>query len=168
MNKKHKPTKTELLQMIVQEYRDTGETWPIDRKTIASWAVRSKRWIAPFKTSIDLCAEELARAMRQEMFMDPQGRLVRKKHPVPKLQELPDGTHEQLFFWHDITEWTREQAQSGFQYNRTQILGDCKRLVTDVDRYNENWNKSGVPVQMCLDFEDDIEEWKYSQDTDDE
>lgn len=168
MNQDSKLTKAIMLQRIVQEYRDAGEPWPIDRKSIASWAIRNKRWSAPFKTLIDQCAQELARAMRLEVFVDPQGRRVRRKHAVPVLLELSDGTHEQLYFWHDITDWTREQAQTGFQYLRSHILGDCKRLVTDVESYNDNWNKSGVPVQMCLNFEDDIEEWKHAQSTEEE
>lgn len=164
---KQKSTKTEMLLRIVQDYRDSGEPWPAARKTIASWAVRTNCWQAPRKSLIDQCGEELANAMRQEVFTDPQGRRVRKKHPVPVVRELADGSQEQLYLWHDITDWTREQAQSGFQYLRTQILGDCKRLQTDVDSYNENWNQSGVPVQMCLNFEDDIDEWKRAQEDDD-
>lgn len=163
MSRQSKRTKTELLQQIVQEYRDSGESWPADSKTLAAWAIRQKKWQPAARGQIKQCASELAAAMRQEYITDPQGRRVRRKHAVPELRELPDGSHEQLFLWHDITDWSREKAQIGFQYLRTQILGDCKRLTTDVDSYNENWNTSDVPIQMCFDFEDDLEEWKHAQ-----
>jgi hypothetical protein len=44
-----------------------------------------------------------------------------------------------------------------FQQRRQQIVGDCRQLKMDVDSYNANWN-SGFPIQMILDFRDDMAE----------
>ena len=90
-------TKTEFLQDIVEEYRAAGESWPTTTKYIASWAIRSKLWEPPHKNLITQCAAEIAAAMRQEFFTDPQGRRVRAKHAYRRSEGLSDGTYKQLY-----------------------------------------------------------------------
>lgn len=41
---------------------------------------------------------------------------------------------------------------------REQVVGDCSQLKKDVDSYNENWNRSGKPVTLVLDFTNDVAE----------
>ena len=152
-------TKTEFLQEIVEAYRAAGNPWPATAKHIGAWAIREGYWKAPIKNQIDQCAHEIAAAMREEFFTDPQGRKVRKKHPFCEVKELPDGKHEQQFLWIDMEDPNvkHEQVEMAFQYGRKLIVGDCKQLKTSVDSYNDN-NKSGEYIEINLDFREDMAE----------
>ena len=103
-------TKTEFLQKIVDCYRAAGEAWPATTKQIAAWAIKEQHWKPAQKRLISQCASEIAAAMRQEFFTDPQGRRVRRKHAYRDFLHLPDGRHEQLYFWIDIEDATHEQV----------------------------------------------------------
>jgi hypothetical protein len=150
-------TKTEFLQSIVEDYRASGADWPTTSKNIAAWAIRESHWKPRHTNLISQCAAEIAAAMRQEFFTDPQGRRVRRKHAFRDVKELPDGTCEQTFLWIDVREDNHEQVEMAFQYGRKLIIGDCKQLKTDVDSYNDN-NPHGRYVEVDFDFTPDIEE----------
>jgi hypothetical protein len=152
-----KKTKTEMLQDIVKEYRKNRQKWPATAKDIASWAIRNKKWEAPIRSQVDDCARELAEAMREELFTDPQGRRVRRLHAMREVELLPDGKQRQLTFWLDIEVDEYNKLRVAFSQRRGQILGDCRQLKTDVDSYNDN-NKEGKSVQMVWDFADDLAE----------
>jgi len=138
----------EQMQKIVDKYRDAGETWPATTREIAAWAIRNKQWDAHGSEMISICAEHLARAMREEYIKDPQGRTVRTKHAARMHQAV---------FWDDIRTASREHMQVAFQQRRQQIVGDCRQLKLDVDSYNENKN-DGKSIQMVFDFTLDLEE----------
>lgn len=150
-------TKTEHLWDITANYRATGEKWPATAKDIAAWAIRSKLWLPQTRSMIDQCASEIAAAMREESFIDPQGRTVRKKHVIRDMQELMDGKHQQMMLWVDITGASEEQMTKAFQYRRRLVLGDCTQLKTDVDSYNDN-NHHNAHIEMCFDFGADLNE----------
>lgn len=147
----------ETLHGFVEQYRASGGEWPTDKKTLASWMIRNNLWRPMRKTEIDLLAEQLGRALRNEYMDDPQGRRVRKKHAMPVRRDLPDGTHEQLMFWIDMTDASRPEMDAAFQHRRGGIVNDCVQLRVDVDSYNQNYNDS-EPIQMSFQFEDDVEE----------
>jgi hypothetical protein len=145
-------TYNEQMQRIVQKYRETGEAWPATSHQIAAWAIRNGQWEAYRATMIDICADHLARAMREEYIKDPQGRTVRAKHAA-RIEK--DG--EQLVLWADIRTASREHMVVAFQQRRRQIVGDCRQLKADVDSYNDNRNP-GEPIQMIFNFTFDLEE----------
>jgi len=140
------------MQNIVTAYVESGQGWPATARQIAAWAIREGVWQAHPSTLIDQCADQLARAMREEYITDPQGRTVRAKH-VARVER----NREQLPLWADIRTADREHMEIAFQQRRQQIVGDCRQLKTDVDSYNENRNP-GTPIQMSLDFTWDVEE----------
>ena len=146
------PTYSEQLQSIVRQYQDAGQPWPATARQIADWAIRSKLWAPQRNTLISQCAEHLARAMREEYIIDPQGRNVRAKHAARVMQE-----GEQLVFWADIRTADPKHMEIAFQQRRQQIVGDCRQLKVDVDSYNENANP-GRPIQMVFDFTQDLAE----------
>lgn len=156
---KNQKTKSEMILEFVEEYRRSGEPWPATKKDIASWAVRNKKWLPSLKSQIDVCADEIAEAMRQDIFVDAQNRPVRKKYAMPVSESLPDGRHKQKFLWLDMTDetTTTEQMHVVFQYARKQVLNDCVQLRNSVDSYNQNYNKK-EPIQLLLDFELDLAE----------
>lgn len=152
MSKLPTVTYSEQLQDIVRDYRAEKNPWPATSRQIAGWALHTGRWAPSPATLVKQCAEDIARAMREEYFVDPQGRSVRTKHAA-RVQR--DG--QQLVLWEDIRTGSPMHMQIAFQQRRQQIVGDCRQLKTDVDSYNENSNPSG-PIQMIFDFTDDLKE----------
>jgi hypothetical protein len=152
-------TKSDSLLIVVEEYRRAGEPWPATKKEIASWAIRNDKWQPTLKAQIDICADEIAVAMRDEVFKDAQERIVRKKYALPVSEPLPDGRHKQRFLWLDMTDesTTTEQMHEVFQYQRKQVLNDCTHLKSSLDSYNENYNRN-QPIQLSFDFEPDLAE----------
>ncbi len=71
---------SEQLQRIVKQYEEAGNPLPATVHEMAIWAIEQRLWEPQRSTVVDRCAEELARAMREEHITDPQGRRVRVKH----------------------------------------------------------------------------------------
>lgn len=143
---------TEQLQHIVGEYRNSGQTWPATSHEIALWAIDQNRWAPQRSALIDRCAEELARAMREEYITDPQGRKIRAKHAAKRERDGRQG-----IFWEDMRSASREHMAVAFQQRRQQIVGDCRQLKADLGSYNENYNL-GESLQMVFDFTNDLAE----------
>lgn len=138
------------LQMLANEY--LREHPAATTREIASWAIAERRW-APHPNAIEQrLADELANAMREEYFTDPQGRSVRAKHAA---RVKRNGT--QMVFWADLRSAPHRHMEISFQQRRKQIVGDCRQLKMDVDSYNENVSEAG-PIQLVLDFTDDVAE----------
>lgn len=150
-------TKTEFLQEITEQYRSAGEKWPATCKEMAAWAIREGLWKPYPKNLITQCASEIAAAMREEHFTDPQGRVVRKKRPYRSVEGLLEGKEEQVFLWVDMQEVNQEEAEMAFQYGRKWNLDSCRQLKLGVDSYNDN-NPHGAHVEMSFDFTDDLAE----------
>ena len=145
-------TYIEQLQRVVEEFRSSGQPWPATSNEMAVWAINEGKWHPQRAAMVKKCAEELSDAMREEYFTDPQGRRVRAKH----VARYGTGS-SQIPLWEDIRSASREHMDISFQQRRQQILGDCRRLKTDVDSFNENYC-SGEPIQMVFDFTDDLVE----------
>jgi len=144
-------TYTEQLQKIANDYRTAGQPWPATKIEIARWAINNHRWEPQPALLLNLCAEELAAAMREEIITDEQGRRVRAKH-VAKMPG-PDG--EELYLWDDIRTASREHMHVSAQTERQQIAGWCYRLKVDVDSFNQN-RKPSKPIQISFDFRSDL------------
>jgi hypothetical protein len=154
-----KKTKREALQELVEQYRNENHVDSVNLEEAAAWMLRHKHWQPRLKKQIDILKEELSEALREEFFHDPQGRRVRKKH-AQKIFTLQNDMPKQLVLWHDITTATRPQMQACSQQRRQGIVMDCKQLKTDIDSYNENFNKS-VPIKMLWDFTDDLADLEF-------
>lgn len=145
-------TYNELLQRIVQEYREHGEGWPAEAREIAAWAIRTRRWEPQQSKIIGQCAADISRAMREEYHTDRQGRRVRTKHAA----RLPrSGQPEQAMLWADVRTASRDHMDTALKLRRKQIVGDCRQLSVDVKSYDENYN-TGEPVQISFNFTFDL------------
>jgi len=103
-------------------------------------------------------AEVMAGALRQEYAIDEAGRRYRVNHAV----RITKGG-VQYTFWAIMKDAPREHMQKAFIQRREQIVGDCVQLATDVEAYNA-MNEEQSPIQMLLDFRDDVEERRYWDD----
>lgn len=157
----NKPTYAELMQKLIQEYRDGGNTWPASKRTMAKWAIDNGKWHRHGSALIQLCANDIARAMRQEYYTDPQGRRCRTKIAARFRKPSYDGTDRFETLWGDVRTEDRDFVEVGFSNKRGQIAGEVKQLGTDVDSFNDNYN-TGAPIQLSFDFTADYEESKQS------
>jgi len=143
---------TQNMQEIVRKYRAARQPWPTTTKSIATWAIQNRLWAPQPSKLLTLCADLLARAMREEYILDPQGRKVRAKHAAT----IKQG-NSQMTLWGDIRTEKREHLAIAFQQRRNQIVGDCQQLKTDVDSFNDN-RSSDNPIPMLFDFTEDLKE----------
>jgi hypothetical protein len=143
---------TRQLWNIAEAYQESGEPWPASARTMVQWARRMKL-LAMRDADIDArLADDLARALREQYYLDPQGRNVRTKHCA---RISINGQQQTL--WDDIRTADRGFVVMATQQRRQQIVGDCRQLKTDVDSFNQN-NNHGDPIKLVLDFTYDVEE----------
>ena len=150
-------TKNEYLQQLIPLYQAAGNKWPASTRDVAQWAISTGKWAPHPSAVVSQCAEEIARALRDEFVTDEQGRKVRTKHAAT----YNEG-QEQFVLWDDIRTASPKHMRLAFQQRRQQILGDCKQLKNDVDSYNENRTPI-EPIQVVFDFGIDLEELQFAR-----
>lgn len=156
MQSARKPTYTSALQDIVRQYRETGQPWPANKRTIAAWAIRQGLWQPSRQSAVGQLAKDIGRALGVEMMTDPQGRRVRSKH-ARRVEIEIEGEMVQQTLWDDITTATPEHMQISFQQRRQMMLSDNLQHKTDVASYNENWNTSAA-LEFSYDYTEDLQE----------
>lgn len=137
---------------IVSQYREAGQLWPASSTDIARWAIGRQLWQVHPGAVIRQCADQLAAAMREDFFTDPQGRRVRLMHAAPY-----NRNGRQYLLWDDMRTASHRHTHMAFQQRRQQIVIDCHQLKLDADSYNQNYN-ADRPIQMIFDFRIDLEE----------
>lgn len=138
---------------IIRRFREEHENNPATSLQMADWAIAHKIHLPQQMDYRKQLARELAETMREEYFTDPQGRRVRAKHVAEDL-------------WVDMRDKGADADKLkviSFQNRRQQVVGDCRQLKTDVDSFNDNYNKYEEPFQLILDFTDDIAELELAE-----
>lgn len=153
----------EQVRELWKQYREEVSTDPVDLKTVASWAIAKGLWKPrPVDLSTSL-ANDLAQALREEKRVDKAGREFRANIAVK--QRAKDGTT--LFEWADIDDAPRLYVEKNVQQERRSIASDCYALAMKVEHYNDA-HRAEEPIQLILDFTDDVEEAKIVRGLDDE
>lgn len=156
-------TYKEQIRKIWKQYREEVSTEPVDLKEVASWAIRKKLWAPrPVDLSASL-ANDLADSLREETRTDKAGRRYRANIPVRK--KGPNGLP--LFVWADIDDAPRPHVEKSLQQERRSIASDCYALIMKRDHYNEA-HPDEEPIQIIIDFTDDVDEMKIANGLDDE
>lgn len=145
-------TRTEHLQKLWRRYESEHDHLPSRPRDVVEWAVTEDFLEAPSVDPLDMLAGEMARALREEYETDAKGRRYRVNHAVRVTKHGVQTT-----FWAIMGFAPRQHMQKAFTQRRNQIIGDCAQLKTDVDVYNE-LNKDEKPIQLVLDFTDDVAE----------
>lgn len=154
---------SEQLRELWKQYREEVSTDPVDLRTVASWAIGKGLWAPrPVDLSASL-ANDLAQALREEKRTDKAGREYRANIPV-RLR-AKDG--QSLFEWADIDDAPRLHVEKSVQQERRSIASDCYALVMKVEHYNEA-HPDEEPIQIVMNFEDDVEEMKIMRGLGDE
>ncbi|WP_224244219.1 hypothetical protein [Hyalangium gracile] len=150
-------TKAEMRQRILREYKAAHPGRTPTAQEVAEWAV--KKGLEPKPVPVDpmaKLAEEYSKAFREEHRRDPRtGRTYRANHAVTVAK---DG--KQYTIWGDIDEEPRAFMEKAFKQRREQVVGDLLQLTLDCDHYNAT-HPEEEPIQLPLDFTDDVAERKY-------
>jgi len=141
-------------QRIINDWMAETGAEEIDMLAVARWADANGRMPPPRPFDpVRLFARELSAAAREECYIDPQDREVRKKHCYVIVE--PDG--QRRYHWVDIVSGKPDPMHRSFQARRRQSLGDVVQLDTDRQSYNDN-NLFGAHIEMSYNFDEDLAE----------
>lgn len=145
-------TYKEQLQRIWHKFEEElGGVPPTAREAVA-WGVSMGLITLPEIDPIDRLAEDMSKALREEYRTDKHGRRYRVNHAV---RVTKSGV--QTTIWGVMGRASRPFMEKSFASRRKNIVGDCLQLKTDVDVFNDK-NPKEEPVQVVLNFTDDVEE----------
>ncbi|MCK4606363.1 MAG: hypothetical protein KAU35_03590 [candidate division Zixibacteria bacterium] len=133
-----------------QQYMREHNVDAITLDEVADWIIRQGYWEPESSALRKLCKEKVRSALREQCFTDAQGRKVRGFHPV-----IREENGKQTSLWYPLLTASRDNMALSFQQRRKGIVGDCRKLKTDVDSFNDN-NNEGEPIQLILDFTNDV------------
>lgn len=142
----------EQLQRVWHAYERLHGYVPATARDAVRWGVSQGMIELQPVDPYDRMSEDMAKALREEYGIDSKGRRYRKNHAV---RVTKAGV--QLTMWAMLGVAPREHMQKAFIQRREQIVGDCVQLHVDVEVYND-LHKDEPPIQMLLDFRDDVEE----------
>jgi hypothetical protein len=152
MSAKQKPSR-EMMYLLEEYKRIHPDAEAIDPSDVANWAYNTGKWnpvpIDPRQT----LRRQLSQALRQQYYVDPQGREVRENHHIV----IGDRDHRSDL-WINHRTAKPEQMHLSLQQRRGGILADCKQHKTDADSYNDN-NTYGATLPLFdYNFNPDLEE----------
>lgn len=150
-------TISEQMRSIYRDYQREHGVRTVCTNDLFAWAHRKKRWAPQTSNVRRQFSNQLSRALRQDYYIDRQGRKVRSKHAVVR-----DVKGKQMSFWDDIREADSGFMNISFKQKRKQISGSCKQLKVDVDSFNEN-RAPDDPYQLVLDFTEDVMEMEIAE-----
>lgn len=149
-------TQSELYQKAWGKYEQAHGNIAASARQAVEWAVTQGIIQLPKVDPVDVAAQQMARALREEYAIDDNGRRYRKNHAV---HVMKNGV--QLSLWAGLETAPHEHMAMAFTQRREQIVGDCVQLKTDVDVYNDK-NPNRECIFLVLDFSDDVAEREVS------
>ncbi len=143
---------SEQMQAIFDRYTEEVDSSPVSLDNVAAWAIEQGLYRPQPRDVVKLCREALAESLRQEKRVDAKGRKYLAKHSV---RTNIGGV--QLSLWADIDNAPRSFMEKSFSQRRKAIADDCFQVKQDVDHFNDE-NPIELPIQIVLDFTDDVAE----------
>lgn len=155
-------TKKEQGAGMLDRYLDEINPDPVSLDEVADWAVREGLF-APGPIDIrKLCRDVIAEGARAQKRFDGK-RWYRAKHAI---KTNIGGV--QLSLWADIDRnASRSFMEKSIAQRRRSVVDDCFQMKMDVDHYNEA-NFTLQPLQVVLDFSEDVAERDAAQRFDDD
>lgn len=143
---------SEQMRAIFDRYTEEVDSSPVSLDNVAAWAIERGLYRPAPRDVMKLCREALAESLRQEKRVDAKGRKYRAKHSV---RANIGGI--QLSLWADIDDAPRSFMEKSFSQRRKSIADDCFQIKQDIDHFNDE-NANELPIQIVLDFTDDVAE----------
>lgn len=150
--------KHQMMQRAIRHYREITGKNEVTMREVAEWAVKNLGMKLPTPVSaLDRLAKEFSQAAREETKYDSTtGDPYRVNHVITVKQG-----EEQYHLWLDIDHASRADMLKSLVMRREQMISDGLHLTYDADHWN-NINPAEKPIQMVMDFTEDIEERKAS------
>ncbi len=146
-------TKDEQLQNIWHQFETENDHLPTGTREVGEWAVSRGLIGLPEVDPYDVLAGQIARALREETTEDADGRRYRVNHAARITKNGVQHT-----FWAMMNFAPHAHMEISFAQRREQVIGDCVKLKRDVDVYNSRIVDQHPPIQLVLDFTEDVEE----------
>lgn len=147
-------TKNERYQKMFPLYREETGKNTLDMHEVAQWMMSRGVEAPKPKTPIDLLAEQLSIAARDEHIRDPETGWDYRRNHAYKVSST-DG--KQLTLWVELETATRPQMEMSLANRRNQMLGDGTQMKIDESVWNKR-NSDKEPINMVLDFTEDVNE----------
>jgi len=135
-----KRTKAHELQYVIDQYHkahpdeDPAEVAP---HLVAEWAIKRGIYNRPPVEPVVQLRRDLSRYLRDEYFTDPQGREVRKNHPIMLPTQTPDGERLRPLY-KELFHAEAEHMRASFQLRRRGVVRDVMQMDLDFHSYNDN------------------------------
>lgn len=151
-------------QLLIRQYRmETGkQAW--DMREVAEWGLDKGLLRKPDPVDpVDRIARRLAKSARQEVRYDEKtGRPYRANHAM-----VVQAGGSQMSLWIDIDDAPRPHVQKSLIQRREQMVHDGVQLTLDADHWN-GMHPEEEPIQIPLDFTEDVEERKAAMEIEDD
>ena len=147
-------TQAEHFQMLWREYEDEHDHAAASAREVVDWAVARGALEIPRIDPRDVLAAQMSRALREEYATDAQGRRYRVNHAM---RVTKNGVQHTM--WGILGHASHSHMERAFTQRREQVIGDLVQL--QVEAYNE-MNPHELPIQLVLDFADDVAERRAS------
>jgi hypothetical protein len=122
-------------------------------KQAAAWAVADNLLVLPEIDPLDILADQMSQALREEYKTDEHGRRYRVNHAVRVTRGGVQHT-----FWGVMGHAPHDHMEKAFAQRRELIIGDNLQLKTDVDVYNDSFRGKNPAIQLVLNYTEDIAE----------
>lgn len=155
-------TKVQEMQRIIKRYREETGRESVDMHDVAKYAAGMGWQLPKPKTALDRLAEQFSSAAREETKRDE---ILGRPYRVNLAVTTWIG-QEQQTLWTDIDVAPRHIAHRSFQQRREQMVGSAVNLTDTVLHWNRV-NENEEPIQIEMDFTDDVE-WRRNAPPDEE
>ena len=156
-----------ILQIWQQEH--PGEA--IEPHQLSPWAI--KRGLDKKKppSREEILRREISRELKNQYFVDPQGREVRANHAIPIDVQTPQGL-KRYSRWLPLFEAPPGHMRLSGQLRRKSAYADVRQLTLDLESWNEN-NSYGETIPIpSFNFDQDLEDSRqpttYNEEPDDD
>lgn len=146
------------LQKILQgidEFRSEVHDGELDSGEIASWLYYQRKLEPSITDQVKLLQRDVSRAMSTQVFIDEQGRRVRKKLCLRRKVERTGGGSYIQATWFDKDIAPPSFKEAVFDQRRESAANMLWQLKQDIDHYNEYDNPS-EKYQTTFDFYGDM------------
>ncbi len=149
---------TRQILAIMDEFAQVHGVTEVDPNEAARWAIRERKWDEPPDGKVRRLAKIMRRAAREDFFEDENGEPVRNRHPIP-YRVVDEPT--QKYLWLKMEEMSPGQFRLSAQVRRRGMVAGAIQYVRDVSYFNVHFNP-GEPIEVSVDFTDDVAENRQS------
>jgi hypothetical protein len=155
-------TRASELQYLIDQYHkshpeeDPAEVTP---HLVAEWAIKKGIYNRPPVDPEVQLRRDLSRYLRNEYFVDPQGREVRKNHPIMIRTQTPDGEKLRPHY-KELFQAGAEHMKASFALRRNGVVRDVVQMDIDFRSWIDNNVHHETLDKMDYDINKDLDELK--------